>query len=414
MKNKLTILLFLIIINFTFSQQKIKADVDIINFLGRNPGKTESNVLTDNLLRMLYYSIQPENYPKIGYLNKKGEVIINPKFNMASEFYDNYANIIKDSTYGYVDKNGVETYFKEYDYAFFYYSNTGLASKNGKVGLINRKGDSITEFKYNIINLFGFNHFICRPENKRGHIINSDGKIVFNENLEYDIKNYSFGKDSIFIYQEIIDKKKLNGIVNINGKVITQPIYQDIQFINDGDFYVVKKENQYGCIDKSGNVVIPIIYDKIDYYLKKGLILAMKNGKWGYINQKNETIIPFQYDEACPFFNDLAFVKKGDFYGTINVKNKIKFKFSHEKTKFPFFTENLALFKENGKYGFINKKGKTKIPAIYDKAFPYINGLAYVEINGKVGYIDTKGKEIIPIKYNQLWFESDEMIRFAE
>jgi hypothetical protein len=41
MKNKLTILLFLISINCTFSQEKIKADIDIINFLGRIPQKTE-------------------------------------------------------------------------------------------------------------------------------------------------------------------------------------------------------------------------------------------------------------------------------------------------------------------------------------------------------------------------------------
>ena len=63
---------------------------------------------------------------------------------------------------------------------------------------------------------------------------------------------------------------------------------------------------------------------------------------------------------------------------------------------------------------FINKKGKIKIPAIYNKAFPFINGLAYVELDGKVGYINKTGNEIIPIKYKQLWFENDGVIRFAE
>ena len=62
----------------------------------------------------------------------------------------------------------------------------------------------------------------------------------------------------------------------------------------------------------------------------------------------------------------------------------------------------------------VNKKGRIKIPAIYDKALPFVNELAYVEVDGKVGYINKKGEEIIPIKYKQLWFESNGIIRFAE
>lgn len=414
MKNKLTILFFLISINYTFSQEKIKADIDIINFIGRVPQKTESNSLSDNLLRILYYTIQPENYPKIGYLNTKGKIIIEPKFNMGSEFYDNYANIIKDSIYGYINRDGKETYLENYTDVFFYYGNTGIAKKNGKYGLIDRKGDSLTEFKYTMVSNFGFNHFKCQAVNKKKHIINSDGKIIFNKNLEFDIQSYYFDKDSIFINQKIINRKKLKGLVTINEEVIIKPKYQEIYFINDNEFYVVKNDNKYGFINKLGNEVIPAIYDKVGFNIKENLIPVQKDGKWGFINRKNETIIPFEYDEANAFLNGLSFVKKGEFYGCIDIKNRVKVKFNLEKTKYPFFTNKLALFKENGKYGFINKKGKTKISAIYDKAFPFINGLAYVEVNGKVGYIDKKGKEIIPIIYKQLWFENDGLIRFAE
>ena len=414
MKNKLTILFFLISINYTFSQEKIKADIDIINFLGRVPQKTESNSLSDNLLRILYYTIQPENYPKIGYLNTKGKIIIEPKFNMGSEFYDNYANIIKDSIYGYINREGKETYLENYTDVFFYYGNTGIAKKNGKYGLIDRKGDSLTEFKYTMVSNFGFNHFKCQTVNKKKHIINSDGKIIFNKNLEFDIQSYYFDKDSILINQKIINRKKLKGLVNTNGEVIIKPKYQEIYFINDNEFYVVKNDNKYGFINKLGNEVIPVIYDKVGFNIKENLIPVQKDGKWGFVNRKNETIIPFEYDEANAFSNGLAFVKKEELYGCIDIKNRVKVKFNLEKTKHPFFTNKLALFKENGKYGFINKKGKTKISAIYDKAFPFINGLAYVEVNGKVGYIDKKGKEIIPINYKQLWFENDGLIRFVE
>lgn len=397
-----------------FSQKKIKADIRIMNFLGRVPQKIESNSIPDNILRILYYKPQPENSPKIGYLNTKGEIIVKPKYNMASDFYDNHANIIKDSIYGYINKKGVEVLLKNYDNVFFYYGDTGIAKKNGKYGLINRKGDSITEFKYTMVNNFGFNHFICKTKNKRSYILNSDGKIIFNEDLKYDIKSYYFDKDSIFIYQEVLNGKKLKGLVNIKGEIIIKPKYQEIYFINDIDLYVAKNNGKYGFINKLGNEIIPTIYDKVGFNINKNLIPVLKNGKWGFINRENEIKIPFEYDEAYAFLDNLAFVKKGKFYGCIDKKNKTKVQFNLEKTDFPFFTNKLALFKENGKYGFINKKGKIKIQAIYDKAFPFINGLAYVVIKGKVGYIDKKNREVIPIKYKQLWFESNGIIRFAE
>lgn len=72
-KKILLLIIILISSNFSFSQNKIKADINIMSFIGKVPQKTESNSLPDNLLRILYYDIQPENYPKIGYLNKKGE-----------------------------------------------------------------------------------------------------------------------------------------------------------------------------------------------------------------------------------------------------------------------------------------------------------------------------------------------------
>ena len=414
MKNKLTILLFFISINWTFSQEKIQADIEIINFLGRVPQKTESNSLSDNLLRILYYDIQPNKYPKIGYLNTNGEIIIEPKFNMGSEFYDNYANVIKDSVYGFVSRDGKETYFENYTDVFFYYGNTGIAKKNSKYGLINRKGDSLTEFKYTMVSNFGFNHYKCQTENKKSQILNSDGDIVFNKNLEFDIQSHYFDKDSILIYQEIIEKKKLNGLVNINSEIIIEPKYQEIYFINDNELYAVKNDNKYGFIDKSGNEIIPTIYDEIGFNINENLIPVSKDGKWGFIDRENQTKIPFEYDEASAFLNGLAFVKKGDKYRYINTKNKVKVKFNLKKTKYTFFTNDLALFEENGKYGFINKKGKIKIPAIYDKAFPFVNELAYVEVDGKVGYINKKGEEIIPVMYKQLWFENDGIIRFAE
>ncbi|HRH64674.1 MAG TPA: WG repeat-containing protein [Bacteroidia bacterium] len=63
------------------------------------------------------------------------------------------------------------------------------------------------------------------------------------------------------------------------------------------------------------------------------------------------------------------------------------------------FKEGLARVKLDKKYGFINEKGKAIIPIKYDFAWEFSEGLARVKLNDKQGFLDTKGKVIIPIKY---------------
>ena len=53
----------------------------------------------------------------------------------------------------------------------------------------------------------------------------------------------------------------------------------------------------------------------------------------------------------------------------------------------------------NGKTGFINEHGKVVIPARYEDALPFSEGLAAVKHEGRWGYIDRNGKEIIPYSY---------------
>lgn len=399
---------------YLFAQEKILADLKIINFLGKVPYKTERNSLAESLLSILYFNPQPKNYPKIGFLDNKGALKIKPIYSMASDFYDGYANIIKDTTYGYIDKNGAEVLFSQYQQTYFYYGDVGVAKKDGKYGLIDRKGKPITDFKYNMINYFGFNHFQAVPSNGKSYLLNKKGEILFNKDFAYNIRSHFFEKDSLIIIEKASGNKPLQGLITLGNKTVVAPYYDNIYFIGDDELILVQKDKKYGFINKLGKEVIPLIYDEGAFQITENLLCVKQNNKWGYINRKNETIIPFEYDEAYPFFSGKAFVKKDNLYGVIGTNNKIKVEFSLEKSEYPFYSDNLSPYKKEGKYGYIDKNGKVAIPAIYSFAYPFVSKLAYVELNGKAGFIDGKGKEVIPIKYKQMWLPSDGLIRFAE
>ena len=67
-------------------------------------------------------------------------------------------------------------------------------------------------------------------------------------------------------------------------------------------------------------------------------------------------------------------------------------------------TKEYETFKDSstGKYGY-KHNGRVVIPAKYDYAWPFSEGLARVEINGKYGFIDKTDSMVIPAKYDYAW-----------
>ncbi len=64
------------------------------------------------------------------------------------------------------------------------------------------------------------------------------------------------------------------------------------------------------------------------------------------------------------------------------------------------FSEGVACVRLNGKYGFINSVGEAVISYKYDDAQSFIEGFAVVMMNGKCGFIDHEGNALTPFKYD--------------
>ncbi|HEX5706676.1 MAG TPA: WG repeat-containing protein, partial [Pyrinomonadaceae bacterium] len=52
-----------------------------------------------------------------------------------------------------------------------------------------------------------------------------------------------------------------------------------------------------------------------------------------------------------------------------------------------------------GKFGYMDRTGRTVIPAVYDDARDFSEGLALVSRDGRYGFIDKTGKVVIPLQY---------------
>lgn len=73
-------------------------------------------------------------------------------------------------------------------------------------------------------------------------------------------------------------------------------------FSNSSKYIVAMKDSKYGLIDYNGKVVIEAMYEDL-YTISDDLLYACKDGKYGIINSSNETIIEFKYDSIVAIDN---------------------------------------------------------------------------------------------------------------
>lgn len=159
--------------------------------------------------------------------------------------------------------------------------------------------------------------------------------------------------------------------------------------------YVFEQDGKYGYRDSS-NILIPAKYDfayEFDTCLVTGVL---DSTGWTIIDREgNYVLTPVVYDNGPDYFE-----------------------------------EGLARFAENGKMGFFNARGKKVIPATYDWATPFRDGLAAVcngcrEVpldhermqidGGSWGMIDPAGKTVLPMIYEKLiHFEKDSVTVMKE
>jgi len=72
------------------------------------------------------------------------------------------------------------------------------------------------------------------------------------------------------------------------------------------------------------------------------------------------------------------------------------------------FSDGLAAVKKDGQWGFVNGRGNLVVPIVFDDARHFSCGLAAVRKDGRWGYVDTRGDLVVPTQFsNACWFHND-------
>lgn len=295
-----------------------------------------------------------------------------------------------------------------------------LINENKKYGVIDETGKIVIEPKYDIIQIPNPSKpvFICMHDYNinlqqyETEVFDNKGNKIFTEYDSVQALPTESTWDGIPFEKSVLKYKRNNkyGLITLENKVITEPIYDSIKAINYKEgMLLVEKDKKYGAINIKGKIIIKSEYDQISIdnyynsetmYKASGFIVKKKNEdsyKYGYINSKGKMLLPPEYTEISrinEIIDDknvyLLVLKEGQ-AGVVK-NNKVVLDFEYEDISYNLFN-NMFIIQRNSKSGIADIKGKVIIQPEYDSIMfggIYVNAIK----DGEVTVLDINGKKL--------------------
>lgn len=272
---------------------------------------------------------------KDGFIDREGNIVIEPTFEKAYPFTDGLAAIQSQGVWGFIDTTGRLVIEPQFISVGLF--SEGLATfkdkrYSDKKGYINKLGKVAIEPQFDAA--AGFRNGVARVglATLKGRLVSR----IADVGLECD---YHF--------------------IDPTGKVVPEPLPQHFATGEPHELIPFRKDDATGYINAGGDVIIQPQF-QIASVFSEGLACACEGGLFGYIDKHGEWVIPPRFQYANDFSDGLAGVRFGD----------------------------------NG-WGFIDRAGKEVIPGKFAWVYgSFRHGVAEVAFDGKRGYINKKGEWI--------------------
>ena len=311
-------------------------------------------------------SLKTKDGTKWGFINEKGEFVINPHFEFASDF----------------QKNGLAT-----------------VKKDGKFGCIDKEGNFVIPPKFETIIDFSEGRAIV-VFNGRFHVIDETGQILTTKGYSF-ISMYQHSR--AMVADTVKDGNYRYGYLNKEGNVAIPLQYETASDFKDSLAVVKIKEGKFALIDKHGNIVTTFHYFYVGNYGDK--LLAFKktsNDRLGYLDMKGNVVIGPKFTVALPFENGRAVVNTAaDYrnkYGLIDRKGTYVIQ--------PVYNDMMILGENRvavgravdeekpylgSNYAIANWNGELLTKFLYEHVSRFDQGIASVSDGEKAFFIDRSG-----------------------
>jgi hypothetical protein len=262
--------------------------------------------------------VRPEGSEDWGYLNPKGEFVSEQRYKYATTFSEGlaWATVVDQAPAAITPKGAVRFSLKEaMTVRNFHDGLAAFYDINNRWGFVDTKGNVKIAPKF-LITVGDFSGGLCAAidsaTGKWGYI-NTKGEFTINAQFD-NAKKFVNGL-------AVVELDRKYGAIDKKGKYVINPQFTEMQ--SDGDLFLVEQDDKYGWCDKTGKFVInPQFRHCYGFGGAAFAPVRNRNEDWGYINKKGVFTVNPQFAAAIPFSGDLAGVRSGDRWGLIDKTGK--------------------------------------------------------------------------------------------
>lgn len=156
---------------------------------------------------------------KIGFIDKDGNISIEPIYDSASDFRDGLASVCIGENWGVIDKSGKIVIPFEYKRRIIISEGFVIAGKADKSMVLNQLGEAVFETPYEAVT--GFSEGLACVRNSEGKIgyIDTAGSIVI------PFSSYTLGHEFKEGYALVGNDQENCGYIDLNGNEVTPMTY---------------------------------------------------------------------------------------------------------------------------------------------------------------------------------------------
>ncbi|MEZ4379779.1 MAG: WG repeat-containing protein [Nannocystaceae bacterium] len=184
-------------------------------FIPDRPGTLQVGKYSEGLAR--FKALNRIGVASWGYIDKRGDIAIQPEYDMVYDFVDGLARIQVDDLYGFLDPRGVVVIDPEFPEAGDFSEGLAAIHDEGHTGYINRDGETVIEMEF-----------------RNGG-------------------DFSEGLAAVGVGPKM-------GYIDRDGKVAIKAAFEVAEAFHDGRA-AVRVDHRWGYIGRDGELVIPTTYE---------------------------------------------------------------------------------------------------------------------------------------------------------
>lgn len=302
-------------------------------------------------------------------------------------------------------------------------------------GVVDEEGKVRIAFKYRSLSYEDNlndedNLYVCRMDRGYGFVSTSSGEILsttYSDLTDEGGERWSVRRNG---KMGIVKVGEANGSFRVETIIPCE--YDQVQTINDDEYYFVTNGPLHGLLRWDGKTIIACVYNDIDLNKYVGFCSVKRNGQKGLMSRAGEELVPCAFDDCGVIDEHFLWTRKDNTYGIYSSEGeKVQpckfssfFIYEGKKKKEVSLSDFAQLDQRkhpdlyavvSGKVGTLDSENfTTKLPCAYDYLSDFAtrmkitNGvlteqrLAVCRLNGKYGIVNSEGKQIQPMGFDEL------------